>query len=504
MGKILKLKINKDKELRVDIKSQLETLRRQLQAAETRFFNIIGKNADSILIVNPEGIVDFANPAAEELFGRIKNFLGKPFGYPLSSGRITEIQISSPQGETKTGEMRVVDIEWQGKPAYLVTVRDITERLHAEQLKLEIDKHIRTEKLKDDLINTVSHELRTPLSIAKEAISLILDKVPGKINEEQTEVLGIARNNIERLARIINGLLDISKIEAGRVELRKEELDLKALITMISLAFEGKAKEKGLELKTNLPEKPIVVYADEDKLNQVFTNLVDNAIKFTSSGFVEIAAEEKEKKVECRVSDTGIGIAAEDLPRIFDKFVQVGRKNGPGEKGTGLGLSIVKGIIELHNGQIDIASALTQGTKVVFSLPRLSFEERLHEYLSTMIQEAEDRKSSFSLLIFSVVNFEDFVRESAGETGRRMQEMETLLKSSLRRRGDAVMYDKGVFFLILPETKKKDAPFVCDRMKENLKQHIVQDGFLRERIKLETKILCYPEEAVELGKLLIS
>jgi PAS domain S-box-containing protein len=500
-GKLAGLKAARGKKSEGSLKARLGSLTKQLAAAEARFFNIIGKNADSILIVDKNGVVNFANPAAEELFGRLgKDFLGKPFGFVLSHGKATEIDIPSENEQTKTGEMQVVDIEWQNTPAYLVTVRDITERKQAEQLKMEIERHIRLEKLKDDLINTVSHELRTPLSITKEAINLILEKVPGEINDQQTEILGIARNNIERLARIINGLLDSSKIEAGKVELKKEEVDLSNLVKMIALAFEAKAKDKGLDVRVNLPEKVILAYGNEDKLNQILTNLVDNALKFTPSGFIEISAQEKENALVCSVRDSGIGIAREDLPNIFDKFTQFGRKDGPGEKGTGLGLSIVKGLVELHQGKIQVESELGRGTTVTFSLPKLTFEERLNEYLSNLIQEAAEKKGTFSLLIFCIPNLADFSRESVERTEMSLKEMEDLLKKSLRRREDTVMYNHGRFFLILPETKKKDAPFVLNRMKENLKQYITNSSFLKDRIQLETRILSYPEEAVELGK----
>jgi PAS domain S-box-containing protein len=485
----------------VSAQPRVDSLVKQLAATEARFFSIIGQTADSILIVDEKGLVIFANPAAARLFGRPeKDSLGKPFGYPLDRGKAEEIKILTPKEDTRTGEMQVVDIIWQDQPAFLVTIRDITERKQAEQLKLEVEKHIRLEKLKDDFINTVSHELRTPLSITKEAISLILEKVPGNINDQQTEILEIARNNIERLARIINGLLDVSKMEAGKVDLKKEEIDLLALIRMIAQSFEPKARDKGLELRLKLPERGIRVYADEDKLNQIFTNLVDNAVKFTPQGYIEIALEEKEQEIICRVRDSGIGIGPLDLPKIFDKFTQFGRKDGPGEKGTGLGLSIVKDLVELHRGRIWAESEPGCGTTVTFRLPKLSFEERLNEYVSMMIREAAGRKGYFSVLIFSLANLEELNQESREKTELAVAEIEDLLRKSLRRSGDLVLYDKGSFYLILPDTKKKDAPFVLERMRENLRQYIAANEFLKERARLETRILSYPEEAVELGK----
>jgi signal transduction histidine kinase len=481
----------------------MDRLTRELAAAETRFFNIIGKNADSILIVDGEGGVSFANPAAEELFRR-PNLLGRPFGFPLSPGKVAEIEIPVPGGSPKTGEMRVVDIEWQGRPAYLVTVRDITERQQAEQLKLEIERHIRLEKLKDDLINTVSHELRTPLSITKEAISLVLEKVPGKINDQQSEILSIAKKNVERLARIINGLLDVSRIESGNIEIHRDDVDLRELVRLTAAAFETKARDKGLELSVSLPEAALTAYADEDKLSQILMNLVDNAVKFTERGSVEIAVEDKGPAIECRVRDTGIGIAPNDLPKIFDKFTQFGRKDGPGEKGTGLGLSIVKGLVELHQGEIRIESELGRGTTVAFTLPQLSFQERLQGLISSMIREAAEKNGYFSLLVFTVPDFPSLESGAADKTAAAMREISGLLKKSLRRRGDAVMYDRGKFFLILPETKKGDAPFVLGRMKENLRQFTASCEVLGGRTELETQILSYPEEAVELGRWLMT
>jgi len=472
-----------------------------LAAAGARIFSIISRIAESILIIDQGGRVVFINPAAVRLFGRPeKDILGQPFGYPLDFGKAIEIEILLPDGGKKVGEMQAVDITWQERPASLVTIRDITERKQAEELRLEVEKHIRMEKLKDEFINTVSHELRTPLAITKEAISLIMDKVPGEINDQQTEILAIARNNIDRLARIINDLLDISRMEAGKVELRKEEVDINALVRMTVQAFEPKVKEKGLALRMELPEEKTLLWADEDKLNQILWNLLDNAVKFTSRGFIRVSVEEKEKEILCRIEDSGIGIHQDDLPKIFDKFTQFGRKDGPGEKGTGLGLSIVKGLVSLHGGRVWVESELGAGTVVTFSLPKRSFEERLKECLSTMIQDAVEKKGELSVLVFSLRNWAALRGEADDKASLAMTTMVNLLKKSLRRRGDTVLAENGQFFLLLPDTKKKDAPYVLERMKEILNAHILSDAWLRDKTSLEASSFSFPEDAVELGK----
>jgi len=226
------------------------------------------------------------------------------------------------------------------------------------------------DKLKSDFISTVSHELRTPLSITKEGISLILDEIAGKINEKQRGILLDSKDSIDRLARLINNLLDISKIEAGKMQLMVEPVEVTALIEWVAASFNKKAKEKNLEIKTDLGGRKIMIYADSDKIVQLFTNLVGNAMKFTEKGYIRISARESEDAVEFSVEDTGKGIAKDDLPRVFSKFQQFGRTNGPGERGTGLGLSIAKGIVEIHNGRIWVESEIGKGTKFIFTVPR--------------------------------------------------------------------------------------------------------------------------------------
>jgi signal transduction histidine kinase len=249
------------------------------------------------------------------------------------------------------------------------------------ELRKEVAERRRAEQLKDDFVSTVSHELRTPLAITKEGISLLMDGIPGSVTDSQKKVLTISQSNIDRLARIINDLLDMSKIEAGRMEIRKEDLDLVELIRDAVASLEPLAKEKGLRLDMQVEPGRIPMQADEGRLMQVLTNLAGNAIKFTDRGWVRISATAKGTEVECSVEDTGVGIAESDLPRLFDKFVQFGRKHGAGMKGTGLGLAIVRNIIELHGGRIGVESRPQKGSKFTFVLPAFSLGSGLEAKL---------------------------------------------------------------------------------------------------------------------------
>jgi PAS domain S-box-containing protein len=273
-------------------------------------------------------------------------------------GRIYEAEsvITSKNGSAKTLLISTSLIHHTGKDMFLSVYRDISKQKKFDQLK-------------DDFIDMVSHELRTPLSIVNEGINIVLDEIPGRINEQQAKILTSAKANIERLKRILNGLLNMSKIEAGKTVIRREVVDIAKLMEDILLSFGHKMKEAGLDAIIDLPKGGIKVCADRDIMAQVMTNLIDNAIKFTEEGHIKISARELTGSVECSVSDTGIGIADENLPRIFGRFQQFGHAPGFGDKGTGLGLLIAKKLLEMHGGNIWIESKLGEGTKVTFVLP---------------------------------------------------------------------------------------------------------------------------------------
>lgn len=237
-------------------------------------------------------------------------------------------------------------------------------------VSVDVTEQKKIEDFRNDIVRTVSHELRTPLSIQKEGLSLILDGSLGRINQQQKEVLTVALRNIGRLTRMITSLLNISKIEAGKIELKKEMVNLQNLARGVVLEFKEKAEEKKIQWKLQFSEDSTQVYADPDKITQVFSNLIDNALKFTQHGSIEISIRVLNDEVECGVQDSGIGIAAENLSKVFEKFQQFSRVSGPGEKGLGLGLSICKGLIELHGGRIWVQSHPGRGTKVTFVLPQ--------------------------------------------------------------------------------------------------------------------------------------
>ena len=245
-----------------------------------------------------------------------------------------------------------------------------TEELCILGVSVDVTEQRKVEEFRNDIVRTVSHELRTPLSIEKEGISILLDGLVGPVVPEQKEILETVMRSIDRLSRMITSLLDISSIETGKIQLSHKMMDLVVLVKDVAFEFKKRAAEKGIDLNVKLPGRAIRVPADEDKITQVLSNLVDNAIKFTpKGGAVEVSLTASEDEVACEVSDNGIGIASENAGKLFEKFQQFSRTAGPGEKGFGLGLSIAKGIVELHGGRIWIKSEIGQGTRVTFVLP---------------------------------------------------------------------------------------------------------------------------------------
>lgn len=231
------------------------------------------------------------------------------------------------------------------------------------------------DKRKSELISIASHELRTPLSIIKHGIALVLDEICGPINPDQKKCLSIVQRNVNRMTRIIDAILDMAKIENGKITLEKKLFNVIALAKEVGLEYNLLIQQKGLELKESYSSERIEVFADQDKIKGIFHNLIDNALKFTEKGHLEILITEKEKEIEYSVVDSGRGIGEKDLPKVFEKFQQFGRPPGTGEKGTGLGLAITKAIVELHGGKIWVESELGKGTKFIFTLPKAKSEE---------------------------------------------------------------------------------------------------------------------------------
>ena len=249
--------------------------------------------------------------------------------------------------------------------------KDITARKQTEEtLKKANEKLTEYNRLKDEFVSTASHELRTPLSIIQGAIRLILDEILGKVVEEQKEILIMAMENVKRLGRIVDSLLNISRIESGKMELHKTIVDVCQLIRETVSDYTNLALEKSISLECLTPLRSVNVCLDPDKIKQVLVNLISNSLKFTpENGWIRIVCTDLNEHVQISVQDSGVGIAQHIMPKLFEKFTQFGENISPREKGTGLGLSIAKKLVEMHNGKIEVESEVGHGAVFTITLP---------------------------------------------------------------------------------------------------------------------------------------
>lgn len=238
------------------------------------------------------------------------------------------------------------------------------------------------DRLKSEFLSTVSHELRTPLTSIGGYARLLLDGDAGPLTETQAEFLGIIETNVARLGGMINDLLDVEKLESGRMRVEFQPRELRSVLQECVGTLQVLAGRKGLGLALEiLPPSDVAtelgpVPGDRDQLVRIFMNLISNAIKYTCSGSVRVEASQTELDVTVRVRDTGIGMSPEERKRLFRKFYRAPSGARSGEGGTGLGLVITRGLVEAHQGRIEVESEPGRGTVFTVTLPRVSQNER--------------------------------------------------------------------------------------------------------------------------------
>lgn len=356
-----------------------QQIREELQASEARFHNIIENAADGIIIVGEDGTICFVNPAAEALFGRrAKELVGELFGFPVVAGETTEIDITRRRQEPAAAEMRVVKTEWEGKVAYLASLRDMTEH---KRLLAELEQTRQEQlRMKDQFLSRVSHELRSPLTPIHQFVTILLDGLAGDLNPEQREYLEIVLRNVSQLRTMVSDLLEVTRAEAGRLTVDLHCVYLTELIPEILKPFQI-ANTKGIFLSADVSPALPSAYADPKRVRQILSNLLNNALKFTpENGKVTVQAQvsnENSGFLCITVTDTGCGISPEESKKIFEYLYQGDNNPDAGRKGLGLGLYICKELVSQHGGQIWVESQLGRGSTFLFTLPIFSLERQL-------------------------------------------------------------------------------------------------------------------------------
>jgi len=360
--------------------------RKQLRDSEDRTRAIVNTVIDGIVTIDQRGNIETFNPAAERVFGyaadevvgqNVKCLMPEPYhsehdGYlknfhdsreakVIGIGR--EVVGQRKDGSTFPMELAVGDMEVGGVKMFTGIVRDISDRKQAEKLKTEF-------------ISTVSHELRTPLTSIKASLGLIRTGGVGDLPKKLGRMLEIAYSNSDRLVRLINDILDIEKIAAGKMDFMMEPMDITALLVQAIDANKGYGQEHGVSFALSCDLSDAMIEGDHDRLMQVLANLMSNAAKFSPEGEpVVISLSQNNGGYRVSVADRGPGIPEDFRDKIFGKFHQADSSDTRQKGGTGLGLNITKAIVEQHGGSIGFETEIGKGTTFFFDLPELQERE---------------------------------------------------------------------------------------------------------------------------------
>jgi len=396
-----------------DSNSNVQGTAARLEASfESRFRKLLEAAPDAILEVNPDGQIMLLNEAAERIFGYSRGeLLGQNVEmlvpaamrgghsqhrdsyahHPKTRPMGTGLEL---QGQRKDGTLFPVEISlspnWiNGSLHVIASVRDITERKQVEdriralreqytaeltakneQLEARNQEVEQANRLKNEFLASMSHELRTPLHTIIGFSELLTEQLEGPLNNKQQRFVGHILQDARHLLELINEILDISKIESGRLELKYEQFDFASCIDEVLAGIRQHAVAKNISLESRNSFQGNL-YADRVRVKEIFYNLLNNAVKFTpEGGTVWIEAMTDNTNLEVLVCDTGIGIPENEQSAIFDKFYQIENAMGRAREGTGLGLAITKHLIEIHQGSISVDSYPGQGSKfkVIFPL----------------------------------------------------------------------------------------------------------------------------------------
>jgi PAS domain S-box-containing protein len=369
-----------------------------LALAETLRQNVLLLESvgEGIWGIDPAGLITFVNRAGADMIGgAAPELIGRPF-HPLVHPHCYEpdCDLAGGFGDDRTvGEALFhlaagssLAVEYTATPAHedsrfrgtVLVFRDLTERQRARKLAGLEELRRQELEVKDQFLSHVSHELRTPLAVIHQFVSLLLDGLAGPLEDEQREYLAIVSRNVTQLRIMIGDLLEATRGESNRVALKPEPVSVAVLVVQACDALAIVAREKGIRLTVDVGDEPPIVHADPARVGQVLMNLIENALKFTpDGGAVSVSARPAgaaDGGARVSVSDNGVGILPEELPRVFESHFQGTNTANLSRKGFGIGLHVCKNLVERHGGRLWVESRAGEGSTFSFTLPAVPAE----------------------------------------------------------------------------------------------------------------------------------
>jgi len=372
-------------------------VQRDAKLMEARFRDLLESTPDGIVMANPTGHIVIANSQAERLFGyddgelrgrsvdmllperfrkahvgHRSNYFLQPRKRSMGSG--LDLAGLRKDGSEFPIEISLSPLRTEESAFVMSAIRDISERKRFEKALQEKNLELaNANQAKDRFLAGMSHELRTPLNAIIGFTGTLLMKLPGPLNDEQQKQLRTVQTSARHLLALINDLLDVSKIEAGKVELAFESVDCAAVVGEVAATLRPQADDKGLEFTVQAPDRPAVLRTDRRALSQIVLNLVGNAVKFTERGSVHLSliSNATGGGVEIRVDDSGVGIPLADQDKLFGAFTRVNSERAGAPEGTGLGLHLSQKLAELLGGKIVFRSESGKGSTFSLILPEL-------------------------------------------------------------------------------------------------------------------------------------
>jgi len=370
--------------------------------SEERMHSIVNHVIDGIITIDEHGVVESFNPAAENLFGyqreevigrNVKMLMPEPYhsehdsylanyretGQAKIIGIGREILGRRKDGSTFPMDLAVSEFRAGSRRFFTGIVRDITSRKQLEQeLRQRVQALAEADREKNEFLAMLGHELRNPLAPMRNALHLM--KMPGANHELVGQARDVLERQLQYLVRMVDDLLDVSRIIRGHIELRREAVDVAVAIARAIETAQPTIDAKHHELAVAVPDQPLWVEADLIRLAQVIANLLTNAAKYTDeAGKISVCAAREGEEVVLRVVDTGVGIAPELQSRVFELFVQGDRSMDRSQSGLGIGLTLVKRLVEMHGGSVAVASkGAGQGSEFTIRLPAVP-EPRGHQ-----------------------------------------------------------------------------------------------------------------------------